>query len=87
MSYQHAPVVSGQECSGGLKGPNGTVTSPNYPGNYPDNARCSWRITVGEGKTIELEFLDFETEVASPIKGCGGQDFVTIFDRELTYGP
>ena len=79
--------ASGQECGGVLKGPTGTITSPNYPRNYPDNARCSWRITVGEGNIIELVFLDFEIEAASPIKGCGNQDFVTVFDRELTYGP
>ena len=63
------------------------MTSPNYPDNYPNNAQCSWTITVGEGNTVGLEFLDFELEVASPIEGSGCGDFVTVFDRELTYGP
>ena len=78
-------VASGQDCGVAVSGPNGTVSSPNYPCGYTNNAWCSWTITVAEGNTIELEFLDFEIEVASPTRGCGDRDFVTVIDRQSTF--
>ncbi|XP_038052299.1 CUB and sushi domain-containing protein 1-like [Patiria miniata] len=41
---------------------SGTLTSPYYPNNYPDNARCIWFITVDEGSTIAFRFSVFNTE-------------------------
>ena len=45
-----------------LYGRNGTFTSPNFPGNYPNNARCEWRIQVPYGYRIQLSFTAFDTE-------------------------
>ncbi|XP_038052305.1 CUB and sushi domain-containing protein 3-like [Patiria miniata] len=38
-----------------------TLTSPYYPNNYPNNARCIWFITVDEGSTIAFRFSVFNT--------------------------
>ncbi|XP_038052293.1 CUB and sushi domain-containing protein 2-like [Patiria miniata] len=39
-----------------------TLTSPYYPKNYPNDARCIWFITVDEGSTIAFRFSVFNTE-------------------------
>ena len=53
-----------------LYGMNGTFTSPNFPGNYPNNARCEWRIQVPYGYRVRLSFTAFDTE--------NGFDFIQI---------
>ena len=41
---------------------SGTITSPNYPRNYPSNANCVWRITVPPGYRVQLSFSAFNLE-------------------------
>ena len=38
------------------------ISSPNFPYNYPANARCSWRIVTGRYSEAVLDFLQFSTE-------------------------
>ncbi|XP_078598285.1 neuropilin-2-like [Branchiostoma floridae x Branchiostoma japonicum] len=62
-----------QVCGGTLSAPlGGTVTSPNYPGYYPNYATCHWTITVPEGSIVLLTFDSFEIEL--------GNDFLYIYD-------
>ena len=37
-----------------LRGSSGVITSPNYPGNYYNNHRCSWKITGRSGDRVKL---------------------------------
>ncbi|KAK3802337.1 hypothetical protein RRG08_010589, partial [Elysia crispata] len=46
-------------CGQALTGNEGTVQSPNFPYNYPNNARCVWNITADPGSQITLTFSDF----------------------------
>ncbi|NXA59860.1 MFRP protein, partial [Mohoua ochrocephala] len=46
-------------CGGTLRGPEGSFSSPNYPGPYPPNALCVWRIEVGAGLAIQLRMETF----------------------------
>ena len=39
----------------------GLIYSPGYP-EYPNLASCSWILSVEDGKSIELTFVDFEME-------------------------
>ena len=58
-------LVAGGGCSNYpvyLYGRNGTFTSPNFPGSYPNNARCEWRILVPYGYRVRLSFTAFNTE-------------------------
>lgn len=48
----------------------GTLTSPNYPYNYPDYVDCYYYITVSTGYIIQLTVEDFCTEAC-----C---DFLTV---------
>ena len=42
----------------------GTITSPGYPNNYPNNARCTYDIRARRGMKIQLtfHFIDLESD-------------------------
>ena len=49
------------ECGGGyLSTPNGTITSPSYPSNYPNNAECIYIVSQPTGTVILLTFLSMD---------------------------
>ncbi len=52
---------------------SGTLASQNYPGTYPSNTWCKWRLRVPEGRTLRLLFGDFDIE-SSP--GCSNGSLV-----------
>lgn len=41
---------------------SGTVTSPNYPANYPFNLYCVWYITAEEGQLVQFDLYDLHLE-------------------------
>lgn len=43
---------------------SGTFTSPNFPGFYPNNLECIYRITVESSQQIALHFTNFSLEDA-----------------------
>ncbi|XP_060075561.1 cubilin-like [Ylistrum balloti] len=63
-------------CGGNFSTPMGTLTSANYPNNYPHNTECVWLITVVPSKNIQLTFNDFILEGGS---NCNF-DYVKVFD-------
>ncbi|KAK5601571.1 hypothetical protein CRENBAI_023947 [Crenichthys baileyi] len=76
----------GNGCGHALLGTeSGTIASPNYPGTYPSNAWCKWRLHVEEGRTLRLLFGDFDIE-SSP--GCrNGSIVITGKSGERRVGP
>ncbi|XP_061877746.1 procollagen C-endopeptidase enhancer 2-like isoform X2 [Entelurus aequoreus] len=58
---QHRPSFT---CGGNFTGESGIIGSQGYPGVYPPNTKCVWRITVPEGKVVVLSFrfLDLESD-------------------------
>ncbi|XP_053315605.1 CUB and sushi domain-containing protein 1 [Spea bombifrons] len=69
----HRPICRARTCGSNLQGPAGTITSPNYPVQYEDNAHCVWVITtLNPEKVIKLSFEVFELE--------RGYDTLTIGD-------
>ncbi|XP_078540815.1 astacin-like metalloendopeptidase [Lissotriton helveticus] len=44
----------------------GTVTSENYPEDYPANLDCGYYISAPSGNTISLTFTDFDLEPSFP---------------------
>ena len=34
--------------------PQVTIETPNYPGNYPDKAKCNWKIKVPAGEEVHV---------------------------------
>ena len=61
----------------------GVVTSPNHPGNYPDNLNKTEILEVESGKILRLEFTRFAVW-SCHIKYCGTCDFVKITDGDGT---
>ena len=54
------------ECGGGyFSTTNGTITSPSYPGNYPDNADCIYTIAQPIGTVILLNFLSIDIQICT----------------------
>ncbi|KAK3761431.1 hypothetical protein RRG08_055859, partial [Elysia crispata] len=49
-------------CSRILSGNEGTLQSPNYPSDYPNNARCVWTIETDPGTRVSLNFSAFSLE-------------------------
>ena len=60
------------ECDETLTAESGTITSPNFPANYPDNFRRTYCIQPASGSPATLTFTAFNTEA--------GFDFVRIRD-------
>ncbi|XP_038052290.1 CUB and sushi domain-containing protein 3-like [Patiria miniata] len=68
-----------------------TLTSPYYPNNYPNDARCIWFITVDEGSTIAFRFSVFNTErtydtltIGNGHKSSDGDSVIGLFSSSLT---
>ncbi|XP_062847204.1 procollagen C-endopeptidase enhancer 2b [Trichomycterus rosablanca] len=51
-------------CGGNITEDSGVIGSQGYPGVYPPNTKCVWRITVSQGKVVVLNFrfLDLESD-------------------------
>uniref|UniRef100_A0A667X494 CUB and Sushi multiple domains 3 n=1 Tax=Myripristis murdjan TaxID=586833 RepID=A0A667X494_9TELE len=58
-----APICRAEDtCGGTVRGGSGVVTSPGYPGNYGNQADCTWILLAEPGDTISVVFTDFQTE-------------------------
>ncbi|CAL8365296.1 unnamed protein product [Arctogadus glacialis] len=55
-------VPAEDTCGGTVRGGSGVVTSPGYPGNYGNQADCTWILLAEPGDTISVIFTDFQTE-------------------------
>jgi len=65
------PAVGG--CGGTLTGSAGNLTSPNYPGDFPENSHCVWYIKVPSG-IVSLKFDDVDLGNAA---GCVANLYVS----------
>ena len=54
----------------------GTLRSPSYPFNYPNNMMCTWRITAPSGSRIILTFNYFRLESGT----CSTRDYLEVRD-------
>eukprot|EP00064_Thunnus_orientalis_P000573 superscaffoldBa00000030_g574 len=55
-------LITEDTCGGTVRGGSGVVTSPGYPGNYGNQADCTWILLAEPGDTISVIFTDFQTE-------------------------
>ncbi|XP_067046524.1 tolloid-like protein 2 [Acropora muricata] len=54
----------------------GTLRSPSYPSNYPNNMICTWRITAPSGSRLRLTFNYFTLESGT----CSTKDYLEVRD-------
>ncbi|KAM4694506.1 CUB and sushi domain-containing protein 1 [Discoglossus pictus] len=50
------------KCGGILTNMGGVVLSPGFPGNYPSNLDCTWKISLPVGYGAHIQFENFSTE-------------------------
>ena len=62
-------------------GEQGIISSPGYPGYYYSSKSYYWRITVPEGKRIQVNFLDYGFPYGHTCPG----DFLTVYDGRSSY--
>uniref|UniRef100_G1S588 Scavenger receptor cysteine-rich domain-containing protein DMBT1 n=1 Tax=Nomascus leucogenys TaxID=61853 RepID=G1S588_NOMLE len=74
-------VTSNYSCGGFLSQPSGRFSSPFYPGNYPNNAKCVWDIEVQENYRVTVIFRDVQLE-----GGCN-YDYIEVFDGPYHSSP
>ena len=65
IDESHDLCKSRGKCGGKLTTPNGILTSPSYPNNYPDNADCVYTISQPTGTVIVLTFQSMNIEYES----------------------
>ena len=51
-----------ENCGGTIVNSDATITSPEYPENYPDDQNCEWFVTYRKGKIIMVQFQEFNVE-------------------------
>lgn len=69
-------------CGGILTSHRGSLSSPNYPEAYGENAQCAWRITSNQGSTIQIVMADLDMENHPE---CN-YDYLEIFDGRDSSG-
>nr|XP_056706127.1 procollagen C-endopeptidase enhancer 2 [Euleptes europaea] len=67
------------KCGGVVTGLSGLIGSEGYPGVYPPNSKCSWKITVPEGKVVVLSFRSIDLESDNLCR----YDFVDVYNGHV----
>lgn len=73
-------------CGGHLHGSTGEIKSPNFPKEYFHNSKCIWTITVQEGKSLRLNFVQFSIEGDANRQRCP-HDHLTIWNGSHSNAP
>ncbi|MGH0159306.1 UNVERIFIED_CONTAM: hypothetical protein FKN15_040677, partial [Acipenser sinensis] len=66
FSASYVSINATTDCGEVYTAPTGTLTSPNYPNNYPNSRQCIYRIVVETNRQIMLNFTDFILEQTYP---------------------
>ncbi|XP_026879255.2 CUB and sushi domain-containing protein 1 [Electrophorus electricus] len=60
--WNYPPPLCIAKCGGTLRKISDVILSPGFPGNYPGNLDCTWRILLPVGYGAHIQFLNFTTE-------------------------
>ena len=75
---------AGLGCGGDVvMGINGSLTSPNFPGNFSDATTCTWSIRVPARRVLRLTF----TYLATPGQADCASNYVEVFSGPTALSP
>ena len=75
-------------CGGNFTSPNGILTSPSYPENYPDNADCIYIISQPAGTLILLKIVSIDIHCGfSYTSFVYAYDYLEIRDGAYEHSP
>ncbi|XP_023687916.2 CUB and sushi domain-containing protein 2 isoform X1 [Paramormyrops kingsleyae] len=60
--WNFPPPLCIAQCGGIREEMEGMILSPGFPGNYPSNSDCTWKIYLPVGYGAHVQFLNFSTE-------------------------
>ncbi|XP_023614240.1 CUB and sushi domain-containing protein 2 [Myotis lucifugus] len=60
--WNYPPPLCIAQCGGAVEEMEGVILSPGFPGNYPSNMDCLWKIALPVGFGAHIQFLNFSTE-------------------------
>ncbi|KAG8517559.1 LOW QUALITY PROTEIN: CUB and sushi domain-containing protein 1, partial [Galemys pyrenaicus] len=60
--WNYPPPLCIATCGGTLSTMGGVVLSPGFPGAYPNNLHCTWKVALPVGYGAHIQFLNFSTE-------------------------
>ncbi|XP_031415931.1 ovochymase-2 [Clupea harengus] len=68
-------------CGGHFNTEQGELKSPNWPSDYPNQAVCTWWVSVPSAKAIHITFTHFDVQAANRLGQC--VDYVEIFSSDM----
>ena len=75
-------------CGGNFTHPNGILTSPLFPENYPYDADCIYLISVPLGNVIQIDFLSLDIDNQEyEYSGACSVDYLEIRDGPIESSP
>nr|XP_034299395.1 uncharacterized protein LOC105325461 isoform X4 [Crassostrea gigas] len=87
FSFMTAVVAAGKQhtnqtdIDASRNGSTGIITSPGYPGNYPNNVAYTWTLKTGNlNATVSFNFQDFDIIKYRYTPHC--QDYLQIYETE-----
>ncbi|MBN3309505.1 CSMD1 protein, partial [Amia calva] len=60
--WNYPPPLCIARCGGTLYALSDVILSPGFPGNYPGNLDCTWKILLPVGYGAHIQFLHFSSE-------------------------
>lgn len=71
--YYHLPIfIAGRRCGGVFKDvTQGSIVSPNWPGNYPTNSDCTWEVIPEKNRKILIVIPEIDLDSSSKTQLCG----------------
>lgn len=86
FSANYKSITASSTCSFEYNANQGQLNSPNYPSHYPNNAACSWKITISHSNDDDHIVISFESLDVEFTPGCWA-DALQIHDGNNSQKP
>lgn len=73
-----ADIETAVGCGGHFTSQQGELQSPNWPSNYPNQAVCTWTISIPTARSIYVVFTHFQLQTVNLLGKC--VDYVEVFN-------